>query len=161
VNEGGDAKNPEPSGEAGVPPEVIAAAQGLAEALDSTDITEAIIEREGVRIRIRRSTSTRGRVAPGTTAQTGSAREEPVSGAHSVRAPLTGIFYRASSPHADPYVREGDWLEPASVIGLIEAMKVYNEVAAETSGRALRFAVETGTHVEAGDTLLEVDPKPA
>jgi acetyl-CoA carboxylase biotin carboxyl carrier protein len=165
---GGDPTDPQPSGAAGMPPELLEAARGLAEALGSTDVTEAIVEREGARIRIRRSvaraappaagqpaSSVAGQPAPGP-----SAPSEP-TGVHVVRAPLAGIFYRAPSPHAEPYVREGDRLEPTSVIGLIEAMKVFNEVSAEASGRVLRFVVEGGAHVQAGDALLHLDPATA
>ena len=163
---GGGPTDPQPSGAPGVPPELLEAARGLAEALASTDVTEAIVEREGARIRIRRSVP---RAAPPAGDQpAASVADQPPpgaavepSGAHVVRAPLAGIFYRAPSPHADPYVREGDRLEPSSVVGLIEAMKVFNEVSAETTGRVLRFVVEGGAHVEAGDVLLHLDPSPA
>jgi acetyl-CoA carboxylase biotin carboxyl carrier protein len=144
--------------EPGVPPDLIEAARSLAEALGSTDVTEAIVEREGARIRIRRS-------APALAGEPASGPErldvaEP-GGAYVVRAPLAGTFFRAPSPHADPYVREGDSVEPGSVVGLIEAMKVFNEITADTSGRVLRIAVDSTAHVEAGDALLYVDPTPA
>jgi biotin carboxyl carrier protein len=159
VNSGGEANDSEPSREPGVPPELLEAARSLAEALESTDVTEAVVEREGARIRIRRSVPRPGPGAGDPPAHGLEPRgaAEP-RGAHSVRAPLAGIFYRAPSLNADPYMREGDWLEPTSVVGLIEAMKVFNEITADTNGRVLRFAVDTGTLVQAGDVLLHVDP---
>ncbi|MFN8533172.1 MAG: acetyl-CoA carboxylase [Dehalococcoidia bacterium] len=72
-------------------------------------------------------------------------------------APISGIFYRAASPGADPFVRDGDELAPGQPIGLIEAMKVFNEVRADRAGRVVRFLVENGQLVRAGDPLLELE----
>jgi acetyl-CoA carboxylase biotin carboxyl carrier protein len=72
-------------------------------------------------------------------------------------APLSGIFYRAASPTAEPFVREGDEFAPGQPIALIEAMKVFNEVRADHPGRVLRFLAENGRLVQAGDPLLEYE----
>jgi acetyl-CoA carboxylase biotin carboxyl carrier protein len=75
-----------------------------------------------------------------------------------VCAPLAGIFYGAPAPGADPYVRPGDWVEAGGVVGLIEAMKVFNEVQAERTGRAARMLATDGALVQAGEPLLLLDP---
>ncbi|GIW08096.1 MAG: acetyl-CoA carboxylase biotin carboxyl carrier protein subunit [Dehalococcoidia bacterium] len=72
-------------------------------------------------------------------------------------APLAGIFYRAASPGAEPFVHEGDEIAPGQPIGLIEAMKVFNEVRADRGGRVVRFLVENGQLVGVGDPLLELE----
>jgi acetyl-CoA carboxylase biotin carboxyl carrier protein len=72
-------------------------------------------------------------------------------------APLAGIFYRAASPGAEPFVREGDEIAPGQPVGLIEAMKVFNEVRADRGGRVVRFLVDNGQLVRAGDPLLELE----
>jgi biotin carboxyl carrier protein len=76
-----------------------------------------------------------------------------------VSAPLTGVWYSAPSPGARPYVHEGDEIGVGSVIGLIEAMKLFNEIKSDVGGRVTRAMIETGTLVKRQQPLLEVDPR--
>ena len=76
-----------------------------------------------------------------------------------VSAPLTGVWYPAPSPGARPYVNEGDEIASGQVIGLIEAMKLFNEIKSDASGRITRVLVENGTLVKRKQPLLEVDPR--
>jgi acetyl-CoA carboxylase biotin carboxyl carrier protein len=82
----------------------------------------------------------------------------PASTAKAVRAPLTGIFYAASSPSAPPYVTVGQPVAVGQVIGLIEAMKLFNEIKSDTAGRVVRIVAEAGKLVKAKQTLIEVEP---
>ncbi len=82
----------------------------------------------------------------------------PVSAARAVRAPLTGIFYAASSPSAPPYVTVGQQVAVGQIIGLIEAMKLFNEIKSDASGRVVRVVAETGKLVKAKQPLIEVEP---
>lgn len=75
-----------------------------------------------------------------------------------VKSPMLGTFYRASSPDADPFVKVGSIIEPDSVIGIIEAMKVFNEIPAEVSGKVVAVLVENAQPVEYGQALLRIDP---
>ena len=84
---------------------------------------------------------------------------EPAPGMRFVSAPLTGVWYPAPSPGARPYVNEGDEITSGQVIGLIEAMKLFNEIKSDTSGRISRVLVENGTLVKRKQPLLEVDPR--
>jgi acetyl-CoA carboxylase biotin carboxyl carrier protein len=86
---------------------------------------------------------------------------EPVAsprGAHAVTAPLTGVFYRSPSPAAEPYVREGGPVSSGQVIGLIEAMKLFNEIKSDVTGTVRHIAAGDGDLVKARQTLIEVDP---
>lgn len=83
---------------------------------------------------------------------------EPAAGMRFVSAPLTGVWYPAPSPGARPYVNEGDEIAAGQVIGLIEAMKLFNEIKSDVSGRITRVLVENGTLVKRKQPLLEVDP---
>jgi biotin carboxyl carrier protein len=76
-----------------------------------------------------------------------------------VTAPLTGVWYSAPSPGARAYLQEGDEIGVGSVIGLIEAMKLFNEIKSDVGGRVTRTLVETGTLVKRQQPLLEVDPR--
>ena len=71
-----------------------------------------------------------------------------------VPSPLVGTFYRAASPDGDPLVQVGDRVTPDTVIGIIEAMKVMNEIKAEKSGVIKEILVENGQVVEYGQPLL-------
>jgi acetyl-CoA carboxylase biotin carboxyl carrier protein len=89
----------------------------------------------------------------------GSPWGEPAAGMRFVTAPLTGVWYSAPSPGARPYVHEGDEIGIGSVVGLIEAMKLFNEIKSDVGGRVTRTMIETGTLVKRQQPLLEVDPR--
>jgi acetyl-CoA carboxylase biotin carboxyl carrier protein len=86
--------------------------------------------------------------------------EEPTRprGSHAIVAPLTGVFYRSPSPGAEPYVREGGPVNAGQVIGLIEAMKLFNEIKSDVTGTVRHMAVGDGDLVKVRQTLIEVDP---
>ena len=75
-----------------------------------------------------------------------------------VTAPLTGVWYAAPSPGARPYVQAGDEIGAGSVVGLIEAMKLFNEIKSDVGGRVTRVLVERGTLVKRQQPLVEIDP---
>jgi len=78
-------------------------------------------------------------------------------GANTVTAPLTGIFYRSASAQAPPFVQVGSAVSQGDVIGLIEAMKLFNEVRSTVSGRVRRIAAENGQLVRAHQALIELE----
>jgi acetyl-CoA carboxylase biotin carboxyl carrier protein len=84
---------------------------------------------------------------------------EPRPGMRFVSAPLTGVWYGAPSPGARPYVNEGDEITAGQVVGLIEAMKLFNEIKSDVSGTVARVLVEAGTLVKRKQPLLEIDPR--
>ena len=92
--------------------------------------------------------------------ETAAAVEKPVAprGSHAVVAPLTGVYYRSPSPGAEAYVREGGQVNAGQVIGLIEAMKLFNEIKSDVSGTVRHIAAGDGDLVKARQTLIEVDP---
>jgi acetyl-CoA carboxylase biotin carboxyl carrier protein len=71
-----------------------------------------------------------------------------------VNSPMAGIFYGSSSPGSAPFVRPGSVVEAGQVIGLIEAMKVFNEITSPVAGLVDRIVVESGAVVQPGDPLL-------
>ena len=103
--------------------------------------------------------------APGRDAQAGQAAAPaspapaPAEAKPSVKAPLTGIFYAAPSPGATPYVAIGDHVAVGQIIGLIEAMKLFNEIKSDMAGRVTRVCVDTGALVKAKQPLIEVEPR--
>jgi len=71
-----------------------------------------------------------------------------------IKSPYPGIFYRRPSPDVDPYVSEGDRVEPGSVVGLVEIMKNFYEVKSEESGVVNGFLVRNEDLVEAGQDVI-------
>jgi acetyl-CoA carboxylase biotin carboxyl carrier protein len=76
----------------------------------------------------------------------------------SVKAPLTGIFYGAPSPGATAYVSVGDHVSVGQIIGLIEAMKLFNEIKSDLAGKVVRICADNGQLVKAKSPLIEVEP---
>ncbi len=76
----------------------------------------------------------------------------------SVKAPLTGIFYASPAPGSPPYVRVDGEVAAGQVIGLIEAMKLFNEIKSDLAGRVVRVVAESGQLVKAKQPLIEVEP---
>jgi acetyl-CoA carboxylase biotin carboxyl carrier protein len=75
-----------------------------------------------------------------------------------VEAPMVGTFYRAPSPNAEPYVREGDVVKEGQIVCIIEAMKLMNEIEAKVGGRIAKILVESGHAVEYGQPLFLIEP---
>jgi acetyl-CoA carboxylase biotin carboxyl carrier protein len=75
---------------------------------------------------------------------------------HMIESPIVGTFYRARSPNAEAFVKTGSRVEPATVVCIIEAMKLMNEITAETSGEVVKIYVENGQPVEYGQPLFGI-----
>lgn len=81
----------------------------------------------------------------------------PAAPVTTIDSPLVGTFYRAASPEAQAFVKVGDKVAPDTVIGIIEAMKVMNEIKAEKSGVIKEILVENGQPVEFGQPLFVIE----
>lgn len=119
-------------------------------------------QEEGLRVFIRREGSpvetTGVPLAPGVL-QSGKGDLPAQATLVDLRAPMTGVFYRAPSPDAPPYVDVGDFVEEGQIVCLIEAMKVFNEVPAERSGRIVEICATNGQLVEQGAVLFRLEPE--
>jgi acetyl-CoA carboxylase biotin carboxyl carrier protein len=81
----------------------------------------------------------------------------PSSAYHEIKSPIVGTFYRAPSPDADPFVQVGSAIEPGSVLCIVEAMKLMNEIESDVSGRIAKILVESGQPIEYDQTLFLVE----
>ena len=75
-----------------------------------------------------------------------------------VKSPMVGTFYRSASPEKPAYVKVGDTIESGSVVCIVEAMKLFNEIEAEVSGKIVKVMVEDASPVEYDQVLFLVDP---
>jgi acetyl-CoA carboxylase biotin carboxyl carrier protein len=85
------------------------------------------------------------------------AEPEQASGI-TITAPMVGTYYGSPSPKDPPYVRVGDEVKPGDVLGIIEAMKIMNEIECEVHGRIARVLVQSAQPVEYGQTLMIIEP---
>jgi acetyl-CoA carboxylase biotin carboxyl carrier protein len=90
---------------------------------------------------------------PGAKAETEAAADEDL---YKIPSPIVGTFYRAPSPDKDPYVKTGSKVSPESVVCIIEAMKLMNEIQAEVAGEVVKIYVENGQPVEYGQPLFGI-----
>ncbi len=90
---------------------------------------------------------------PGARAETAASEDQDL---YMIPSPIVGTFYRSASPNADPFVKIGSRVEPDSVVCIIEAMKLMNEIQAETSGEVVKIYVENGQPVEYGQPLFGI-----
>lgn len=83
---------------------------------------------------------------------------EPMGNYIEIKSPIVGTFYRSQSPDKPAYVKVGDKVETNTVVCIVEAMKLFNEIEAEVTGTIVKVLVEDATPVEYGQTLFLVDP---
>jgi acetyl-CoA carboxylase biotin carboxyl carrier protein len=135
----------------------------LIDLLLARGLAELEVSRGETRIRIRREvTHVAATAAPLLPSVAPSAPEQAERAeAHlvTVEAPMVGTFYRAPSPSADPYVREGDVIKEGQVLCIIEAMKLMNEIESKVAGRISKILVENGQPVEYGQPLFRIEPR--
>lgn len=122
--------------------------------IDECELNELRIEVKGFNLHVRRDGAPA--VAPPPPPSAPPAVDEE---GETVTAPMLGIFYRAQSPGEPPFVEVGSVLEPDSVVGLIEVMKLMNSVPAGLGGTVAEIYAENGAMVEYGQPLVRVVPK--
>ena len=88
----------------------------------------------------------------------GPGSEEGLPSGEPITAPMVGTYYNAPSPKDPAYVQEGDIIQPGDRVGIVEAMKMMNEIEAEIGGRIARILVKNGQPVEYGQPLMIVEP---
>ena len=147
----------------------------LVKLLSESDIDELEIEEEGKKVRLakhRNSVAAPGNQAftqvipanPAPAQSSGSAPEPvkipdapPSVQLHEIKSPIVGTFYRAPAPDAAPFIQVGSLIEPGSILCIVEAMKLMNEIEADVSGKIVKIMVENGQPVEYDQTLFLVE----
>ena len=135
--------------------------------VDETELEEVRIETDGLKLLVRLA----GAPAPSPEPEPRPARpseapapeatpaaEPAAENGEEVAAPMLGIFFRAPGPAEPPYVEVGSRIEPDTVVGLIEVMKLMNSVAAGVAGTVAEVCAENGAMVEYGQPLIRVVP---
>ena len=133
-------------------------------------IEELEIEKSGVRLRIKRTSNHAVVHTPATVSLTAApsvissppGEELPREADEElsyIKSPIVGSFYKAPSPTSDPFVSVGDFVEKGSVVCIIEAMKLMNEIESDMAGEVVSILVENGQPVEYGERLFAIRPR--
>ncbi|HXM07270.1 MAG TPA: biotin/lipoyl-containing protein [Candidatus Acidoferrum sp.] len=113
------------------------------------DAVYEMVRREGAPPSTPATTATRANDAPAPRA---------AANVKKIVAPLTGVFYRSSSPDAEAFVLEGQRVESGTVVCILEAMKLFNEIQSDYAGTVVRIVPENGELVSQGAELLWIEP---
>lgn len=149
----------------------------LVRIITENEITEICFEKEDYKLTIKRNTATATvpplqqapvsvpAVAPATPspapAETASPPSPTASQDHliSIKSPIVGTFYRKAAPDKPNYVNEGDSIKKGSILCIVEAMKLFNEIESEVEGKIVKILVEDAQPVEFDQPLFLVDPR--
>lgn len=140
----------------------------LIEILKETEVSELKIEEDDIKIDIKRGFNNNVvKNQPVVNTQVSNESEEKNRQSKSneeenkdreeIVAPMVGTFYRSPSPEAEPFVEIGDTVESGDVVCILEAMKLMNEIEAETKCKILDVLVEDGEAIEYGQPLFEIE----
>ncbi len=137
--------------------------------MNENGLTELEIEKEGVRIRLKKGSGgtvertveysvPHAAAAPQAPAPSKAPEKVETKPGTEIKSPMVGTFYRAPSPEAPSYVNMGDMVEPGQVICMIEAMKLMNEIKSEVKGKIVDIQADNAEPVEFGQVLFVVEP---
>ena len=149
---------------------LLALVDRLGSLLDRSDLSELAVQAGGTRLVLRKpaaiattlqaspvaeaaAAGAAGGVLDGVAPTTAEAPSRP-----SIKAPLTGVWYGSPAPGSAPFVVAGREVAVGQVVGLIEAMKLFNEIKSDLAGRVVRVVPESGALVKAKQPLIEVEP---
>ena len=141
----------------------------LVKIVDTSEITDLEVEENGLRIKVAKKVRDIQAVAqPQLISQSAPTVEQQVTKTpegeisktevqedmHEVRSPIVGTFYRAPAPDADAYVNVGDEVTQGTVLCIVEAMKLMNEIESDVNGKVVKILVENGKPVEYNQPLF-------
>ena len=139
--------------------------------MNENDLTEIEIEREGIKVKIKKSGDEGPRImshaAPTYQIESQSAQRQSngdatekaaPSNRNEIKSPMVGTFYRAPSPDSPAFIEVGDVVEVGQVVCIVEAMKLMNEIKSEIKGRIAEIPVDNAQPVEFGQALFYVEP---
>ena len=146
----------------------------LVRIIDTSGVTDLEIEENGLKVKIAKKIRnsqiiTQPQFAPQSVVlphqtssekveETGIPTGESAAVMHEIKSPIVGTFYRAPAPDADSYVQVGDDVAVGTVLCIVEAMKLMNEIESDVSGKIVKILVENGKPVEYNQTLFLIQP---
>lgn len=125
--------------------------------MQELDLTGLEITQDSVKIRLERNgTAPAAVTVPVVSPAAGQPAGEATSDLYEITSPMVGVFYSSPAENADPYVKNGDTIQVGDTMGIIEAMKLMNEITSDVSGTVEEICVKNGQVVEFGTVLFRI-----
>ena len=148
--------------------------QDIINFIKKTDLDDVSIETENYKIRVKKNSSSTSEkvihksekpkiiekketVVEDTTTES-ITTEEKAGNNIIIKSPMIGTFYKSPNPESDPFISEGDIIKPGQTICIIEAMKLFNEIESEVTGKVVKVLANDSSPVEFDQPLFEIDP---
>ena len=148
--------------------------QDIINFIKKTDLDDVSIETENYKIRVKKNSSSisekvvqksekpkiiekKETVVEDTTTES-ITNEEKAGNNIIIKSPMIGTFYKSPNPESDPFISEGDTIKPGQTICIIEAMKLFNEIESEVTGKVVKVLANDSSPVEFDQPLFEIDP---
>lgn len=139
--------------------------------IKKSDLDDVSIETENIKIRVKKNNGNITTIeqpkvvkteiqpqAPPVENKISEEKKENTSNNIIIKSPMIGTFYRSPNPESDPFVSEGDSIKVGQTICIVEAMKLFNDIESEVSGKIVKILVDDNSPVEYDQPLFEVDP---
>ena len=139
--------------------------------IKKSDLDDVSIETENIKIRVKKNNGNITTIeqpkvvkteiqpqAPPVEKKVPEEKKEKTSNNIIIKSPMIGTFYRSPNPESDPFVNEGDSIKVGQTICIVEAMKLFNDIESEVSGKIVKILVDDNSPVEYDQPLFEVDP---
>ena len=139
--------------------------------IKKSDLDDVSIETENIKIRVKKNNGNFTTIeqpklvkteiqpqAPPVENKVSEEKKEKISNNIIIKSPMIGTFYRSPNPESDPFVSEGDSIKVGQTICIVEAMKLFNDIESEVSGKIVKILVDDNSPIEFDQPLFEVDP---
>ena len=139
--------------------------------IKKSDLDDVSIETENIKIRVKKNNGNITTIeqpkvvkteiqpqAPPVEKKISEEKKEKTSNNIIIKSPMIGTFYRSPNPESDPFVSEGDSIKVGQTICIVEAMKLFNDIESEISGKIVKILVDDNSPIEFDQPLFEVDP---
>ena len=140
--------------------------------IKKSDLDDVSIETENIKIRVKKNngnfttieqpkivkTEIQPQASPVKNKVSEEKKEKSSNNNIIIKSPMIGTFYRSPNPESDPFVNEGDSIKVGQTICIVEAMKLFNDIESEVSGKIVKILVDDNSPVEYDQPLFEVDP---
>ena len=140
--------------------------------IKKSDLDDVSIETENIKIRVKKNngnfttieqpkivkTEIQPQASPAENKVSEEKKEKSSNNNIIIKSPMIGTFYRSPNPESDPFVNEGDSIKVGQTICIVEAMKLFNDIESEVSGKIVKILVDDNSPVEYDQPLFEVDP---
>ena len=139
--------------------------------IKKSDLDDVSIETENIKIRVKKNNGNITTIeqpkvvkteiqpqAPPVENKISEEKKEKTSNNIIIKSPMIGTFYRSPNPESDPFVSEGDSIKVGQTICIVEAMKLFNDIESEVSGKIVKILVDDNSPIEFDQPLFEIDP---